>query len=155
PLVLQHLGQSFGFPQVGKELLVFCQLRQWLEQVEPEIDSLLARVTALREVPKGHQRLLKGCRRLAEGGARKCPGPRLPAVGQGLVPHLAPQGVVRQAFDLLALALWGERLQGGNNAGVEGVAPLLQESPVGYLVRQGVFEGEGALWEEMRLVQEL
>src|SRR5262249_46963166 len=39
PLVLQHLGQSFGFPQVGNELLVFCQLRQWLWQAETEAHS--------------------------------------------------------------------------------------------------------------------
>ena len=118
PLVLQRLGQGFGFPQVGKDPLVFCQLHQCNAQVEPEIDSLLAPVAALREVPKGHQRLLKGGCRLAEGGARHRPGASLAAVGQRLVPHLTPHGVVRQAFDLLGPALGGERLQGCNNAGV-------------------------------------
>ena len=46
------------------------------------------------------ENLLEGPDGLAVG--RPCQGllPRLPAVRQGLVPHLAPQSMVRQAFDL-------------------------------------------------------
>ena len=83
------------------------------------------------------------------------PGPGLLAVGHGLVPHLAPQGMVRQAFDLLGHPVPGERLQGLDDAGMQHPPPLLQEAAVGHLVRQGVLEGVFVLGEQARLVEEL
>ena len=41
------------------------------------------------------------------------------AEGDGLVPHLAPQGMVRQAFDLLGHPLGRQRLEGLDQARVQ------------------------------------
>ena len=81
--------------------------------------------------------------------------PRLPAIRQGLVPHLAPQGMVGQPFDLLGHPVPGERLQGLDDAGVQRPPPLLEETAVGHLVGQGVLEGVLELGEQLRLVEEL
>ena len=88
-------------------------------QGEPEIDGLLARVALLRQMREGAERLLEVPHGLAVGRPRHGLLPRLPAVRQGLVPHLAPQGMVRQAFDLLGHPVPGERLQGLDDAGVQ------------------------------------
>ena len=72
----------------------------------------------LGQVREGLEGLLEGGHRLAERGAVVGPGAGLLAVGDGLVPHLAPQGMVRQAFDLLGHPLGRERLKGLDNAGV-------------------------------------
>ena len=60
---------------------------------------------------EGTERLLEGPHGLAVGRPRHGLLPRLPAVRQGLVPHLAPQGMVGQAFDLLGHPVPGERLR--------------------------------------------
>ena len=73
------------------------------------------------------------------------PGASLLAVGHGLVPHLAPHGVVGQAIHLLAQALGREGLQHLNNPAVEDAPPLLEQTAVGDLMGQGVFEGIFAL----------
>src|SRR5262249_51976783 len=49
----------------------------------------------------------------------------------------------------------GERFQGLDDAGVQHPSPLLEETVISHLVRQGVREGEVALGEQPRLVQEL
>ena len=104
---------------------------------------------------EGTERLLEVPHGLAVGRPRHGLLPRLPAVRQGLVPHLAPQGMVRQAFDLLGHPVPSERLQGLDDAGMEHPPPLLQQAAIGHLVRQGVLEGVFVLGEEARLVQEL
>ena len=109
----------------------------------------------LRQMREGTERLLEVPHGLAVGRPRHGLLPRLPAVRQGLVPHLAPQGMVRQAFDLLGHPVPGERLQGLDNAGVQHPPPLLQQAAVGHLVGEGVLEGVLALGEEARLVEEL
>ena len=109
----------------------------------------------LGQVREGLEGLLEGGHGLAERGAVPGSGAGLLAVGHGLVPHLAPQGMVRQAFDLLGRPVPGERLQGLDDAGVQHPPPLLQETAVGHLVRQGVLEGVLTLGEEPRFVEEL
>ena len=64
------------------------------------------------------ERLLEAPHGLTVGRPRHSLLPRLPAVRQGLVPHLAPQGMVRQPFDLLGHPLPGERLQGLDDPGM-------------------------------------
>ena len=85
------------------------------------------RVTALGELCQGRQRLLKIRHGLAVRRARHGLGPSLPAVEEGLVPHLAPHGMVRQAVDLLGQALCRECLQRLNNPAVEDTPPLLEQ----------------------------
>jgi hypothetical protein len=69
-------------------------------------------------VIEGLEGLLKGGHCLAERGAVEGPGAGLLAVGDGLIPYLAPQGMVRQAFDLLGSPLGRECFKGLDNAPV-------------------------------------
>ena len=128
---------------------------QGCAQVKPEIDGLRQRVAVLGEVLQGHQRLLEGGHRLAVGRARQRLGPRLPAVGHSLVPHLTPEGMVRQPVDLLGEPLRRQPFEGLDNAGVQRTPPLLEDSPIGYFVRQGVLEGVFQVREQVGLVEEL
>src|SRR5215470_1395569 len=63
--------------------------------------------------------------------------------------------MVRQALDLLGYAVSNERFESLHDAGVEHTPPLLEHPPIGYLMRQGMFEGVGMFREEMRLIEEL
>ena len=124
-------------------------------QSESEIDGLLACVTCLRQMWQGSERLLEIPHGLAMGRLHHGLLPRLSAVCQGLVPHLAPQGVLRQTFDLLCQPVLSERFKGIDDAGMQRPPPLLEEAAVGHLMRQGMLEGILQLREEARLVQEL
>ena len=97
------------------------KITRWKErraQGKPEIDGLFACVTLLWQMREGTERLLKVPHGLAVGRPRHGLLSRLPAVRQGLVPHLSPQGVVGQAFDLLGYPVPGERLKGLDDPGV-------------------------------------
>src|SRR5215831_8251461 len=111
------------------------QLDQLVSQSEAELDGPYSGVAVLGQVREGLESLLEGGHRLAEGGAVVGPGAGLPAVGDGLVPHLAPQGMVRQALHLLGSLIPGACLEGLNKAGVQPPPPLLEEAAVGHLVR--------------------
>ena len=67
---------------------------------------------------EGLEGLLEEGHRLAERRAVLISGAGLLAVGHGLVPHPAPQGMVRQAFDLRSRPLGCQRLKGLDNARV-------------------------------------
>jgi hypothetical protein len=69
-------------------------------------------------VDEGLEGLLKRGHRLAERGAVIGPGAGLLAVGHRLVPHLASQSMVRQAFDRLGCWLGRQRLKGLDQARV-------------------------------------
>ena len=103
---------------------------------------------------KGTERLLEGPHGLAVGRPRHGLLPRLPAVRQGLVPHLAPQGMVGQAFDLLGHSVPGERLEGLDDAGMERPPSFLEQTAVGDFVGEGVLEGVFVVGKEPRLVEE-
>jgi len=61
---------------------------------------------------QGRQRLLKTRRGFAVGQAGFRPGPGLPAIDEGLVPQLAPYGVVGQAVCLLGQPIRVEGFEG-------------------------------------------
>ena len=81
--------------------------------------------------------------------------PRLLAVRQSPLPRFAAQSVVRQAFDLLGRVVPGERLKRFDDLCMECPPPLQEETAVGHLVGQGVFEGIDPFRNEVRLVEEL
>jgi hypothetical protein len=81
--------------------------------------------------------------------------PCLAAVRQSLVPHLSPQGMVGEPFDLLGHAVPSEDRQDLDDAGMERQASFQEETAIGYLVGKGVLEGEYEVGKEMRLIQEL
>jgi hypothetical protein len=153
-LIAQGLGKGFGFLQADEDPFPLSQREERSAQVETEIDGLREGITRLRQTPEGTERLLEVLHGLAVG--RACHGllPRLPAVRQGLVPHLPPQGMVGQAFDLLGHPVAGERLQGLDDVGIEYPPPLLQEAPVGHLLGEDMLEGVRVLGKEARLVEE-
>ena len=99
------------------------------------------------------ERLLEGPHGLAVGRPRHGLLPRLPAVHQGLVPHLPPQSMVSQALDLLGHALPGECLQGLDDAGMQHPPSFLEQTAVGYFVGEGVLEGVFVVRKESRLVE--
>jgi hypothetical protein len=63
--------------------------------------------------------------------------------------------MVRQPLDLVIQSIDIEPFERLNNAGVQPPSPLLEQTVVGHLVRQGVLEGEFALGEQPGLVEEL
>src|SRR5262249_56515167 len=89
------------------------------------------------------------------GGGARCLGPRWPAVGYGLVPDLTPEGVVRQPVNLLGEPLRRQPFEGVDNGGVQRAPPLLEDTPIGYFMRQGVLEGIFQVREQVCLVKEL
>jgi hypothetical protein len=60
-----------------------------------------------------------------------------------------------QALDLLGNPVPSERLQGLDNAGMQGAPPLLEQRLVGHLLSEGVLEGVLVLGEEAGLIEEL
>jgi hypothetical protein len=140
-------------------------------QCEAETEGQPLGVVVLRQVREGLEGLLEGGHRLTEGGAVVGPGAGLLAVGDGFVPHLASQGMVCQAFDLvrglpscrkalrlrshLGHLLRRKRLKGLDDAHVQEAPPLLDEAAVGHLVREGMLEGIDSLGDKARLVEEL
>ena len=102
---------------------------------------MTASVAVFGEVRESLEGLLKGAHRLAERGAVKGPGAGLLAIRHGLGPHLAPQGMVGEMFDLHGHPLGREPLESLDNVCVQPPPPLQQEAVVGHFVRQGMLEG--------------
>src|SRR5215468_5421748 len=96
---------------------------QRTSQREAEIKGSSPGITVLGQMRQGLEGLLEGGHRLVERGAVPGPGADLLAVGHGLAPYLAPQGMMRQAFDLLSCPLGRERLDGLNKARVQDPSP--------------------------------
>src|SRR5215510_14811155 len=104
---------------------------------------------------QGDQRLLKIAYGLAVRRARCGSGPGLPAIEEGFVPDLTTHGVVGQTVHLLGQAVWGECCESLDEPRVQPPPPLLEQTAVSDLVREGVLEGVGAFWKEAHLIQEL
>src|SRR5262245_54298279 len=126
-----------------------------MPQVESEVYGLLLCGAALREVPEGCQSLLEVHYSLSESRTRERLDPGLPTVRHGLVPDLAPQGMLGQPFRLLSETIGIKPFAGLDDTGVQGPPPLLQETAVGHLVGEGVLEGVFQLGEEASFVEEL
>src|SRR5215813_13913534 len=99
-------------------------------QVTPQIDGLLPPRAVLRQVLEGREGLFiipqSFARRRALHGLR----PGLPTVHEGLGPHLAAYGMVRQALNLLRHAPAAERFQGLDDLPMQRPPPLLEQTAV-------------------------
>ena len=126
--IVEPPGQGLGLAQQGEAPPILSQIAQRASQREAELDGQSPGLAVFGQVREGLEGLLEGGHRLAERGAVVGPGAGLLAVGHGLVPHLAPQGMVRQAFDLLGHPLPGERFEGLDDAGMERPPPLLEQA---------------------------
>jgi len=153
--IVEGRGEGFGLTQRRQDTLPVGRWHERREQGKVQIDGLLACVTRLRQMRQGTERLLDISHSLTIG--RPCYSllPRLSAVHQGLVPHLAPQSMVGQPFDLLGHLVRSKCLQGCNNTGMQYPPPFLQEAAIGHLVGQGVLEGVCAFGKELRLIEKL
>jgi len=92
--------------------------QQCTAQLAAQIDGLLQRRTVWREVGYGLERLFPGFHGGPVSKPAKRLGPCLPVVGEGFVPHLAAQGVLRQTVHLLGQPVWEARFQDFDNVGV-------------------------------------
>jgi hypothetical protein len=63
--------------------------------------------------------------------------------------------MVSQLLDMLGEAVGIGGLDGVHDPGVQRAAPVLEQAPVGHVVREGVLEGGFRIREQARLVQEL
>src|SRR5262245_48873725 len=103
---------------------------------------------------QSRQRLLQVDHGLAVGRARTRLDTRLSAIGYGLLPHLTPEGMVCEAFEVFAASLSRERFQCLHDASVEEAPPLVREILIGDLLGEGMLEGVLALGKEARLIEE-
>src|SRR5262252_8425267 len=94
------------------------QRKERSAHVKPEINGLLDSIPPFWEMLECTERLLEVPHSLTVGGPHHDLLSRLPAVCQSLIPHLALQGMMSQAVDLLGYPVPGERLQGFDDAGV-------------------------------------
>src|SRR5207244_4392115 len=125
------LGYAFGLVQAVVDPPMLAQRMQGIAQLKPEIDGLRTRVSTLGEMLQGRQRLLQVRHGLAVGRARTRLDTRLAAIGEGLLPHLTPEGMVREAFDVFTAPLGIERFQRLHDASVEEAPPLVREILIG------------------------
>src|SRR5262249_27229986 len=66
-----------------------------------------------------------------------------------------PQSMMGQALGVLSHPVPGKCLEGLDNAGMEPASALLEDTPIGHLVGEGMLEGVLALGEKARLIEEL
>ena len=87
-MIVEGHSQGLGLAQSRQDTLRVARRQERRAQGEAEIDGLLARVTLLRQMREGTERLLEVLHGLAVGRPRQSLLPRLPAVRQGLGPDL-------------------------------------------------------------------
>jgi hypothetical protein len=100
-VIAQGFGEGLGFLRADEYPLDLAQRVERTAQVKAEIDGLRMSIRTRWETLQRAQRLLEVCHRLVVRRVGHGPGSSLLAGGHGLIPHLAPQGVVRQPLDLL------------------------------------------------------
>src|SRR5438876_12403433 len=82
-------------------------------------------------------------------------GAGLPEVRDRLLPYLAPEGMVSQAFDLLGQPIGVEGLDGLHDPSMERAPAVVEHARVGDLVGEGVLESVLEIREDARLVEKL
>src|SRR5215831_2576268 len=88
-------GEGFSLAQTRQDTLIMVKWLKRRAQGKPKVDGLLTRVTRLRQMREGAERLLEIPHSLAMSRLRHGLLPRLLAVRHGLVPHLPLQGMMR------------------------------------------------------------
>src|SRR5262245_17339826 len=120
---------------------MFSERKKRLSKVKPQIDGLLQRVASLRKVLEGRKRLFEEGNGFSISRAGDAFVSRLTAIGERLVPALAPLCVVSQTLDVLGEAVGMQRLDGDSDPRVQRLAAFLQKAPVRYLMGERVLEG--------------
>src|SRR5262245_37818222 len=122
-------------------------------QLNADIERVLQCGRALRQRSEDPQSLLEPGAGLRKRRARGRPEAGLTEIRYRLLPQVAPDGVMGEALDLLAKAVAVEHLDGLDRPRMQYSPPLLQESPVRHLVREGVLECVFEVGEQLCLVQ--
>jgi hypothetical protein len=107
--IVQPLGKGFGGTQVVEELRLFAEWEQGIMQVSTQVNGLFERIATFGEMRQGSQCLLKTRHGFAVRRTGGRSGPGLTAVGQSLLPHLAPYSMVGQAVHLLTQSIREKR----------------------------------------------
>src|SRR6516164_4858643 len=123
--------------------------------VEVEFDCSRLPLGLLREMLERLERLLETGRRLPMGRALRRLPSGLVEEDHRLLPRLAPERVISQTLHVLREPLGVEAFDGFDDPGMEGAPALLQETAVGDLMGERVFEGVLQVREETGLIQEL
>src|SRR5262245_39891363 len=139
--IVERPSQGLSLAQQDTAPSILSQVAQRGCQSVPELDGQLQGVAGLGQMCEGLEGLLAVGYCPAERGAVPGPGAGLLAVDHGFVPHLSPQGMVRQPFDLLGPLVPRERFKRLDNPCMQRPPALQQKAPVSYLVRQGMLEG--------------
>jgi hypothetical protein len=145
-------GHRFGLPQKSQHFLELAERIERAPQLEAHIDLLFPGLPRLRQVAQRLQRLFETCQSLL---VRRPPlglSADLAQVGHSLVPHLTPAGMMGQPLEVLHEPLRIRAFDGVNDAGVQGLAPVLQHAAIGDFVRECVLEGVLHIGEEARFV---
>ncbi|HEX9408362.1 MAG TPA: hypothetical protein VGA23_01790 [Methylomirabilota bacterium] len=101
------------------------------------------------------ERPLKRLGGFALRAARDCFRASLPVQADRLLPLLTAQRMLREPLHLLGEAVSVQALHGFRDSGVEVAAPVVEEAPIGHLMRKRVLEGEFQVGKEARLIEEL
>jgi hypothetical protein len=143
PLIVKCPRQAFGFAEIADDPLEFSERKECSSQVEAQINGLLQPLAGLGQMLQGRQRLLEARHGLPVGRSRQCFGTGVMEVLDRLLPQLTPRGMVGQPFDVLGQPVRIEAFDGADNAGVQRLAPLLEERAV------GDFMGERMLLQQL------
>src|SRR5437899_5199288 len=100
-LIADPFGENFGLGEVVEDSRELSEGKERTAKVQPEIDTLLDGLATLGEMRECLERLLKARDRFPIGRPCGSLRPGLTEVADGLVPHLAPEGMVGEAIDLL------------------------------------------------------
>src|SRR5437016_10799004 len=100
-LIVDSLREHSGFAKVVEDSLDLSEDRERIAKVQPKIDTLLDCFATFGEMREGSERLLKARDCFPVGRVRGGLRPGLTEVGDGLVPDLAPEGMVGETIDLL------------------------------------------------------
>ena len=154
-LVSEIPGTDLGGPVMLENAVDACERLQGRAQVEPQVERLLLPLASLGKMLDGHQRILVRRHGLLERRARDGLVSSLPEVRGSRLPPLRPEGMMPQTLGVLPEPVGIEALDRRHDLAVQAAAPVLEETPVGYLVGKGVLERVLEIREEARLVQEL
>src|SRR6266850_3391375 len=154
-LIADLFGENLAFAKVIEDSPGLSEREERIAKLQQEIDPLLDRSSALRQFPEGFERLLEARDGFSMGQAGGSLHPGLTAVGDGLVPDRAPEGMVGEAIDLLGQPVGIDLFDRPHDPSVELLPSVLGETRVGDLVSERVLECVFHLGDETRLVHEL
>jgi hypothetical protein len=117
--IVKGSGQPFAFLEIPPHRRELVQREERLAKVKMKVDRALELLARVGQWVQGRQCPLEAGHRLPVGRAGESLGTRLPEVSDRLLPHLAPEGVVSQALDLLGQPIGVERLDRLYNPGME------------------------------------